>query len=307
MVIIFLFSFTMKLFIFDLFAGTFSVTKTCFDLNQTPNFQNMICSILALEKSENLVMHFLKEYIQTAEFEKKKPQFFQIYRGSIRSKDTQSSFFQNFEQTLQIILETTEKKESIGILIFSGPPCTYYSSLQGLKVQTKYMRNPQLFVDKQNASDALVLKTLEYYQKTKEKSEYYSQKYDRSIFTELIIENPWSVGTFRIPYENDLFFQKGYQYQTPLALRKRPFLQPFLFENGGILEITKHHWCVYDFERFPPKPTAIFSTLSTLQSQKCTHTKQKHPVTVMDLSTAAARGKYPPQFIEYCISCFLTK
>jgi len=59
------------------------------------------------------------------------------------------------------------------------------------------------------------------------------------------------------------------EVKLPLSLRKRPFLQPYLDENGGFLRIVPVNWCAHGNVVHPWKKTAIFTTLQNFQESMC--------------------------------------
>lgn len=219
----------------------------------------------------------------------KKNFFFQIYTAIILNNKATNTMIDD----ISLFLKKT--KNIYGIFILAGPPCNNYSSFHLLNVEKI---DGKEFDKRQKASDNLVIKTIEIYKQIK-------MIFQEKMEVDLIIENPWSSKEINIGYKDDPFNFKANEFSLKLALRERPFFQPFLQENDGFLYTSKHFWCSYDFENFSKKPTAIFSTLKNIESNKCTHKKHKH--SIVNLKNAEIRGRWPDKFVQYCIECFLKK
>lgn len=283
------------LIVFDFFAGTFSVTKTV--LLFCPDFQKSkieLLKIFSVEKSKELSFDFFQTFLKNNPLKKK----VKVYCSDVLSNNFETKILFEFETVLKGLFQTIgveNENFQIFVLFFAGPPCQNYSMLQVFNSKNKNVQNVENFQNKLKYSDSLVLKTLTLYESVRRICMNYP-----SVFAGIVIENPWSVDVFRFYDENDLFFDRGYKHITFLSLRKRDFIQPFLFENGGFLKITKHNWCQYDYLNFPKKTTAIFSDISEIDSNICKH-KGKHPINVLSLKTSSECGKYPDAFVQYCI------
>ncbi len=281
-----------KIIVFDVFAGSFSVSKAAYALeNLKPHSQLEIVHIFAIEISETLCQ-------KAPTFQNKGDRFFKLYCGNMFNNEFVWSVLKEFEQELKIAFSKVET-EIDGILVVGGPPCTYYTLFQlGSGIRTT-KKNPTLFMQKQFKADRLVLRFLSFFQEiVMVASHFKNVKTQKRPFCTLVMENPWSANFMNLDFDEDLFAKNKKTLQIPLSLRTRGCLQPFLLENGGFLTVTKHYWCEYDFENFPAKPTAIFSTLKNLEDKICSHRKNgNHKVTVEKLETSELRARYPQEFI----------
>lgn len=273
--------------IIDLFAGTFSVTKSILEIQKKKvDFQTV--GIFCLEYSKNLCSDFLKSNSFQNEIKNNKNLYFKIYQANILNQialkklvDDTINFINNYDGKIY------------GVFILAGPPCNNYSSFHYLN---SHKINGEEFEKKQKISDRLVLQTISLFEQLKD---LLSEK----MPVELLIENPWSNNMLNLEHKENPFL--GIEYSFELGLRNRPFFQKFLQENGGFLYTSKHFWCYYDYENFSKKPTAIFSTLKNIQSNNCTH--KKHKNSIVNFKNAAIRGRWPKEFIQYVIHCFLRK
>lgn len=275
-----------KIIIVDLFAGTFSVTKSILSF-QKENPDVEICAIFSVEISRELCLNFLKS---------------DFYKNSKENSDIKFRVYQadifNKKATTQIKKEIVDfvknSKDIYGILVFAGPPCNHYSSFNLLNV---HQIDAKKFEKKQKKSEKLVLETIEI-------SQDLQTTLSKEYKIDIVIENPWSFERINIPHKDDIFNELGFQYSSELALRFRPFFQQFLKENDGFLYTSKHFWCMYDFQNFSKKPTSIFSSLPNIESNKCNHKKHIHSID--KLKNAEIRGRWPDLFVQYCIKCFQT-
>lgn len=249
------------LFVFDFFAGTFSVTKACFQYNQqNQNNQTQVYGVFGVEKEKSLCFDFL----ESQDYERLNFQFFQIFCSDILTVEFHEKLILSFKK--QILLGKAKHHGcKFGALLFAGPPCVNYSNLQNFNMKQKYIQDAHKFQKKQQYSDRLVQQTLDLFFILQEICIV------EGMSCNIIIENPWSSEFLKVRDQKDLFFDNNYKYVTELSLRKRPFFKKYFVENGGFLYTTKHNWCEYDYLFFPKKPTAIFSSLHTLQSKICIH------------------------------------
>jgi hypothetical protein len=287
--------------VFDFFAGTFSVTKSC-TLWNAKNNSFQIQKVIGLEKSHDLCKDFLNSHDFKDIYQNKKIQKTKIYCTDILLKSAKNKILAKFEKDLtDSFLDQNTAID--GVLVFGGPPCTFYSSYQNLISNDDRRKDPNIFLNKQKKADNRVISFLEFYENLKVICEKHTNPYSKQkIINHIIMENPWSSNYVKIGYEDDFTHEKGDQVCVPLALRKRDFMQKYLFENNGYLLLTRHNWCAYDYTNFPKKPTVIFSTMK-LKNRLCTHIG-KHPVQTNLLKTATLQAKWPESFVDYCFCSF---
>jgi hypothetical protein len=213
-----------NIIVFDCFAGTFSVSKAI------PFLNFRVVHAFAIELDPRLC-----ENAPRAEDLGLLPENFEVIQGDFSSIAVQAKL----RTSLTRLLENTHLPIH-GILVFAGVPCTYYSSFQQASQMRTHEKNPKHIETNQMASDRLVLSVLSFFDHVKILSEHVNTK------SSLVIENPWSSLFLNIKYPGDPTISRGLQARYALALRNRPFLQPFLAKNGGPLHVVKYNWCAFD-------------------------------------------------------------
>lgn len=236
----------------------------------------------------NFVGYFRNE--KEARFQKAGPSFVDL-------KINEENFLNLCGDILDIEIQTSLltfvqdflKREKIdAILFFAGPSCTQYSQAQVGNIQ-RITANYTNFQKKTEKADFLVETTIKLFLQIET---FAKAKHVPSF---LFLENPWSRPFLKLEREEKIVLH-------PLGLRFRPFLQKYLKENSGFLEISYHCWCAYDAS-FPKKPSAVFSNLS-LENHPCVckSTKSdfvKHETDIQKLKNPHERAKWPKEFVEY--------
>lgn len=152
---------------------------------------------------------FLFTNIKITKFSKiKKFDFFKTCVRDIFDSKLEKKLFEDLEQKVQFLLSTISQKEFVGILAFTGLPCMNYSSLQGLNLKRESMIDPSKFLARQNASDFLVEKALVYFERFQKVCQHHFSVSGRVVHSAIVVENPWSVESLRIPFSKKIYLKK---------------------------------------------------------------------------------------------------
>lgn len=173
----------------------------------------------------------------------------------------------NFAKNSKVVVD--------GVLLIGGPPCDRYSKVQQGNL-FHIERNFEKFVRECHEKDNLVQGTLVLYEKIKNFCNTFKNSNDSPVRAFIVLENPKSIQYMNI---HEFIAKSKTEHKTlkgplitqhPLGLLFRPFLKPYLVENGGFLKVTTHSWCRYRvLHEGARKDTWVFSNM--LSFQNCTN------------------------------------